>query len=150
PVPLPEIQTELLERGDWQGELRRVHRDGRRLVVASQWALHRRGTGDPASVLEFSADLTETKRAQSMIAEREARLLSILETAPDAIITIDERGIVQSFSAAAEKLFGYAAGEVIGHNVNKLMATPHRENHDAYIARYLRTAERRIIGIGRQ
>ena len=61
----------------------------------------------------------------------------------------DERGIVQSFSAAAEKLFGYAAGEVIGHNVKMLMPAPHRENHDGYIERYLRTGERRIIGIGR-
>ncbi len=150
PVPLSEAQSELLDRGDWQGELRQIHRDGHPLVVASQWALHRRGTGNSIWVLEFSADLTETKSAQSMIAEREARLRSILDTAPDAIITIDERGIVQSFSTAAEKLFGYAAGEVIGHNVNKLMAAPHRENHDAYIARYLRTGEKRIIGIGRQ
>jgi len=149
PSPLPDIQAELLERGDWQGELTHLHRDGHRLIVASQWVLHRRARG-PASVLVFSTDLTETKRAPAMIAEREARLRSILETAPDAIITIDERGIVQSFSAAAEKLFGYAAGEVIGYNVNKLMATPHRENHDAYIARYLQTGEKRIIGIGRQ
>ena len=59
-----------------------------------------------------------------MIEEREARLRSILETAPDAIITIDERGIVQSFSIAAERLFGYAAGEVIGRNVKMLMPAP--------------------------
>jgi two-component system sensor kinase FixL len=80
---------------------------------------------------------------------REAHLASILDTVPDAMIVIDEDGIVQSFSSAAERLFGYAAAEVIGKNVNLLMPSPYRENHDGYIERYLRTGERRIIGIGR-
>ena len=79
----------------------------------------------------------------------EARLRSILETVPDAIITIDERGAIQSFSPAAERLFGYAADEVLGHNVNILMPSPYHERHDGYLARYLATGERRIIGIGR-
>ena len=80
---------------------------------------------------------------------REAHLQSILDTVPDAMIVIDERGVIQSFSAAAARLFGYAAGEVIGKNVSILMPTPYRENHDGYIERYLQTGERRIIGIGR-
>ena len=73
-----------------------------------------------------------------------------LDTAPDAIITIDEHGIVQSFSDAAERVFGYAPGEVIGRDVSMLMDSPHRESHDGYLARYLRTGEKRIIGIGRE
>jgi PAS domain S-box-containing protein len=150
PVPLHEIEAELLTMGVWRGELVRTHRDGRRMVVASRWALNRRDGGDAASVLEFDSDVTETKRAQSMLKEREARLRSILETAPDAIITIDERGVIQSFSSAAEKLFGYAPGEVIGRNVRVLMPAPHRENHDAYLTRYVRTGEKHIIGVGRQ
>ncbi len=85
-----------------------------------------------------------------MLEEREARLRSILDTAPDAIITIDGRGLIQSFSAAAERLFGYTAGEVVGRNVSMLMPTPYREEHDGYIARYLNTGEKRIIGRGRQ
>ncbi len=80
---------------------------------------------------------------------REAHLASILDTVPDAMIVIDERGIVQSFSSAAERLFGYTAAEVIGKNIKILMPSPYRENHDGYIERYLRTGERRIIGIGR-
>src|SRR6266571_7006681 len=80
---------------------------------------------------------------------REAHLASILDTVPDAMIVIDERGIVQSFSSAAERQFGYAAAEVIGKNIRMLMPSPYRENHDGYIERYLRTGERRIIGIGR-
>ena len=80
---------------------------------------------------------------------REAHLRSILDTVPDAMIVICERGIVQSFSAAAERLFGHSPGEVVGRNVSILMPSPYREGHDGYIGRYLATGEKRIIGIGR-
>jgi two-component system sensor kinase FixL len=86
---------------------------------------------------------------QAALLEREAHLRSILETVPDGMIVIDERGIILSFSAAAERIFGYAAHEVCGRNVSLLMPSPHREHHDDYVQRYLRTNERRIIGIGR-
>ena len=82
-------------------------------------------------------------------AAREAHLKSILDTVPDAMIVIDERGIMQSFSAAAERLFGYSATEAIAKNIKMMMPSPYRDNHDAYMDRYLRTGERHIIGIGR-
>ena len=81
--------------------------------------------------------------------EREAHLESILDTVPDAMIVIDEHGVVRSFSAAAERLFGWAAGEMLDRNIKILMPTPYRENHDGYLARYLTTGERRVIGMGR-
>jgi two-component system sensor kinase FixL len=81
--------------------------------------------------------------------ESELRLRSILDTVPDAIVVIDAQGVIQSFSPAAERLFGYDSAAVIGRNVNVLMPQPYREAHDGYIDRYLRTGERRIIGIGR-
>lgn len=80
---------------------------------------------------------------------REAHLRSILDTVPDAMIVIDEAGTMSSFSTAAERLFGYRAAEVIGKNVSILMPSPYREAHDGYINRYLRTGDRRIIGLGR-
>ncbi len=80
---------------------------------------------------------------------RAAHLKSILDSIPDAMIVIDEHGIMQSFSAAAERLFGYGAADVLGKNVKMLMPSPYREDHDGYINRYLSTGERRIIGIGR-
>jgi two-component system, LuxR family, sensor kinase FixL len=80
---------------------------------------------------------------------REAHLQSILDTVLNAIIVIDERGMMQSFSSAAERLFGHTAAEMLGQNVKMLMPSPYRDNHDGYIKRYLRTGERRIIGIGR-
>jgi two-component system sensor kinase FixL len=82
-------------------------------------------------------------------ATREAHLKSILDTIPDAMIVIDERGAIRSFSAAAERLFGYSAAEVAGKNIKMMMPSPHRDHHDAYLDRYLRTGERRIIGYGR-
>lgn len=80
---------------------------------------------------------------------REAHVQSILETIPDAMVVIDIRGTMQSFSAAASRLFGYSSDEVIGKNVSMLMPSPYREQHDGYLERYLTTGERKIIGIGR-
>jgi two-component system, LuxR family, sensor kinase FixL len=82
-------------------------------------------------------------------ASESALLRSILETVPDAMIVIDHHGIVQSFSKAAERLFGYTPAEVHGQNVKMLMPSPYRGQHDGYLKRYLTTGERRIIGIGR-
>lgn len=90
-----------------------------------------------------SAVITNTLR------NREAHLKSILDTIPDAMVVIDERGIVQSFSSAAEDLFQYYADEVIGQNVRILMPEPYRAQHNHYVDRYLATGEARIIGKGR-
>ena len=80
---------------------------------------------------------------------REAHLSSILDTVPDAMVVIDEQGVIRSFSTAASRLFGYAAAEAVGRNISALMPEPYRTAHDGYIKRYLATGERRIIGIGR-
>lgn len=79
----------------------------------------------------------------------EAHLRSILATVPDAMVVIDENGIILSFSAAAEKMFGYAESEVVGENVSMLMPSPDRERHDGYLRSYRATGVRKIIGIGR-
>ena len=92
------------------------------------------------------------RRANAMTRDalaREAHLQSILDTVPEAMIVIDEQGVMQSFSSAAERLFGRSAAEAIGQNVRTLMPSPYREGHDGYLQRYRNTGERRIIGIGR-
>ena len=81
--------------------------------------------------------------------QKESHLRSILATVPDAMVVIDERGRILSFSVAAEKMFGYAEAEVLGENVSILMPSPDRERHDSYLGSYLRTGVRKIIGIGR-
>jgi two-component system sensor kinase FixL len=92
------------------------------------------------------------QRSQELVAElelREARLHSFLTTVPDAMVVIDERGLIQSFSLAAERLFGFTPEEVQGCNVSMLMPTAYAREHDRYLARYLETGERRVIGKGR-
>jgi two-component system, LuxR family, sensor kinase FixL len=147
PKPATEIANALLQNEHWNGELTNRHKDGARVCVASQCSVWR--NGDTAEVIEIHSDITHLKLAEQDLGAREAHLKSILETVPDAMIVINERGIVQSFSVAAERLFGYSPNEVIGKNIKMLMPSPYRESHDGYLERYLRTGERRIIGIGR-
>jgi len=105
-------------------------------------------------VISWGGELLHQSRRRTMAMTRdalarEAHLQSILDTVPEAMIVIDERGIMRSFSSAAERLFGYGEFEALGQNVKILMPTPYRENHDGYLQRYIRTGERHIIGIGR-
>ncbi|MHB1186989.1 sensor histidine kinase [Thiobacillus sp.] len=101
-------------------------------------------------VLATVHDITRRKRAEEALTEQSARLAAIVETAVDAIITIDERGTIDSFNPAAERLFGYARDEVLGKNISHLMPAPYREAHDGYLEHYLATGEKRIIGLGRE
>jgi two-component system, LuxR family, sensor kinase FixL len=97
----------------------------------------------------FQLARKQSEEVNAGIAQREAHLRSILETVPDAMVVIDEAGLIQDFSHAAERLFGWSVAEVAGKNVKLLMPAPYREAHDGYLQRYYRTGERRIIGIGR-
>lgn len=89
-------------------------------------------------------------RAEKALRESEERIREILNAAVDAIITIDQRGIIQSVNPAVEKMFGYTQEELIGQNIRILMPPPYRDEHDGYIARYLETGKAHIIGLGRE
>ncbi len=106
-----------------------------------------------AVIAWFGEQLCRTRihdqKTERDLRAREAHLRSVLDTVPDATIVIDERGVIQSFNAVAERLFGHREAAVIGQNVSMLMPTPFREEHDGYIAHYLTTGEKRIIGIDR-
>jgi two-component system, sensor histidine kinase and response regulator len=95
-------------------------------------------------------DITSRKQAEEALRESQGRIQAILDTVVDAIITIDERGIVESANPAVERLFGYPPSALIGQNISMLMPSPYREGHDGYIARYLRTGEARAMGLGRE
>jgi two-component system sensor kinase FixL len=97
----------------------------------------------------FTRTLAIANQARSALLEREAHLRSVLDTVPEATIVINERGIVETFSAAAERLFGFGAEEVVGRDVGMLMPPPDRAQHGDYLARYLTTGDRRVIGRGR-
>ena len=106
------------------------------------------------AALNILQDL-ETSRRQAIRAEQATRdqaacTQAILDNASDAIITTNFEGVVESFNRAAEKIFGYPAGQVIGKNVNVLMPSPYHEEHDQYLHNYLTTGISKIIGIGRE
>jgi two-component system sensor kinase FixL len=127
----------------------RRRKDGSDFPVSLTVSPIRDASGRLAGASKIVRDITERTRAEEEFRRREAHLQSILATVPDAMVVIDDRGVMQSFSATAERLFGYAPAEVLGRNVSMLMPQPYREAHDGYLARYLTTGERRIIGIGR-
>ncbi|HEV7437142.1 MAG TPA: PAS domain S-box protein [Pseudorhizobium sp.] len=150
PEALADISHQMRTAGSWEGEVVHRHKGGRSIYVASRWVAAGTGTSNSEKmIVQMNSDVTDMKVAENNLAEREAHLRSILDTVPDAMIVIDEGGVISSFSAAAERLFGYLAEEVQGRNVKMLMPSPDRERHDGYLDRYVATGERRIIGYGR-
>ncbi len=133
-----------LEAEEWL-----VRRDGSDfLAQISITALHR----DDGALRGFAtvvSDITSRRATEDALRAQEGHLRSILSTVPDAMVVIDDQGKILSFSAAAERLFGYSEAELLGANVSMLMPSPDRDRHDGYIERYLATGEKRIIGIGR-
>ena len=121
--------------------------------LSGRWTIDRRGhrtvamSRDRSSEPPTDADTPPDRPVRGL--PDAALLRSMIETAPDALVTIGPSGAIESFSPAAERMFGYAAAEVIGRNVRLLMPEPYRSEHDGYLARYLATGERHIIGIGR-
>ena len=91
-----------------------------------------------------------TSQAHGLPEVEAQRLTAILESAVTAIISIDNSGHIETLNPAAERLFGYTAAEMIGKNVSELMPEPFRSQHDTYLAKYLATGQRKIIGIGRE
>jgi PAS domain S-box-containing protein len=114
----------------------------------------RTGRGSSPELRELAGNFNDMasalERRQAALEASEARFRAVVETAADGIITINARGIIESVNPEAERLFGYAREELIGHNIKMLMTTPDAERHDEYLARYLRTGEAKIIGIGRE
>jgi PAS domain S-box-containing protein len=103
-----------------------------------------------ARALTLVAQRTSALRsALQQHAESEARMRAVFDHALDAIITIDKRGTLQTFNPAAERIFGWRAGEVIGRNINMLMPEPDHTQHDGYLRNYLGGGSPKIIGIGR-
>ncbi|NIR69267.1 PAS domain S-box protein [candidate division KSB1 bacterium] len=118
--------------------------------IAWHNALLRDDSKEPVGCLSSGLDVTEQRQMVESLRDSESRLRAILETAVDGIITINDHGIMESVNSAVERIFGYSAEELLGKNVGILMPSPHREEHEDYIARYLSTGEKNIIGIGRE
>ncbi|WP_332816662.1 PAS domain-containing sensor histidine kinase [Sphingopyxis sp.] len=129
---------------DW-----RVRKDGSEFLADVSITALRNRDGSLRGFAKVVSDITGRRAAEEALRSQESHLRSILSTVPDAMVVIDDQGLIVSFSAAAERLFGYQEAELLGVNVSRLMPSPDRERHDAYIRRFLETGEKRIIGIGR-
>ncbi|ALL12320.1 PAS domain S-box protein [Caulobacter henricii] len=150
------------QAGKPQADLARVQAEGK--VEEDGWFLRKDGSEflahvsltalhDRDGVLrgfgKVLRDVTDQRASERALDAGAEHLRSILSTVPDAMIVIDDRGKILSFSAAAERLFGFQEAEMVGENVRCLMPSPDQERHDGYIERYLSTGERKVIGKGR-
>lgn len=118
--------------------------------LASGKTLELDDSGAPLHIFGTLIDINDRKELERSLAVQQSRYRSVLETIIDGIVVIDSRGIIQSVNPSAERIFGYAAGELIGSSVNQLMPEPYRSAHDGYLRRYAETGEARIIGYGRE
>lgn len=122
-----------------------LRKDGTR-----QWLVFAGSSLGNNTCVEFCVDIAARKNAEAALQDREERLRAVVNTVASAIITIDQRGLIVDVNPAAERMFGYTPAELLGQNVKMLMPSPYRDEHDRYIARYLKTGEPRIIGYGRE
>jgi PAS domain S-box-containing protein len=136
-------------------------KDGRLIDVWITATALKDDQGLPVAIAKTERDVSLQRRVQTdleqvvqlrteLLRKSQEQLAAVLQTAADAVITIDTRGVVQTVNAATERMFGYAAAELIGQNVRMLMPSPYREEHDRYLTEYARTGVKKIIGIGRE
>ncbi len=130
-----------LEEEGW-----RIRKDGSEFLAHVTITALRDDTGALRGFGKVIRDITDNKAAEAAVARREHHLRSILATVPDAMIVMDERGIVSSFSAAAERLFGYGQAEVVGQNVGMLIPETQAQRHDDTLWTHQDTAVRQIVG----
>jgi two-component system sensor kinase FixL len=138
-----------IRAGDtWRGEVCNKARDG-----ALYWNLVAIFSlrDDEDAITHFvglQTDITRRKRSEQALLASEARLRAVMNSVGDAIITIDADGVIEMVNPAVERLFGYGRGELVGADLRVLMPAPYRDEHAAYMDRYLTTGEARIIGLG--
>jgi PAS domain S-box-containing protein len=133
-----------------RGEIMGVYRPDGDLRWVSVTAVPVRTDDGHQQVVATLVDVTEQRSIEAELRAGSERLDATLNASPEGIITIDASGLIASFSAGAERVFGWQADEVVGKNVTVLMPSPYRDEHDGYLERYLRTDESKIIGVGRE
>ena len=140
PVPLEQIEAELVRSGRWEGELSQSKKDGTQVVMATRWSVKRDDLGAPVAILVTSNDITERKRAEESLRESETRFRTFVDHAGDALFVYDleQRTVVDVNRRACEGL-GYAREELIGK-------TPLGFHLDSYQAEMESVTERAVAG----
>jgi PAS domain S-box-containing protein len=141
PKPLTEIETDVVQKGVWEGELTQRRRDGSEVTVSSRWALRRDAAGNPQAILESNRDITARVR-------EERKFRNLLEAAPDSIVIVDHRGLIHLVNAQTEKLFGYSREELIGQPVEMLMPRRFQASHERHREIYSASPRTRAMGQG--
>ena len=136
-------------KADFEVEYRLRRQDGAYRWILARTVVVRDPTGAIERWMGTCTDVQELHETRQAMQVREAHLQSILDSVPDPMVVIDEKAVIQSFSAAAEKQFGWTAAEVVGGDVKRLMPAAYRDGHGSFVEHYLATGERKVIGIGR-
>lgn len=148
-----QIWSEMLEAMDrgkiWQGRIQMRCSDGRVYLDKRSVTPVRGPQGHISGFVMMGDDVTERDRLLKTLEEREMRLKVLLESAPDAVVVIDERGLIQQVNPVVEAMFGYGKEELLGANVATLMPAQDAAQHDGFLQRYIGTGKSAIIGRGR-
>ncbi len=139
-------QTRVTERS----EQRFVRPDGSSAWVVADAAPEYDDKGNMTGLIGTLTDVSELKKIQAALQRQQAYDAAVMDTAAEGIIIIDEHSKVVSFNRAAENMFGYQAEEVIDNDLSMLMPPPFCDDHAGYVARYLRTGEKRVVGSGHE
>lgn len=141
PKPLAEIDADLMVNGSWEGELVHTLRNGSVITVSSRWALRTDATGKPTAILESNRDITSRKR-------EEDKFRNVLESAPDAIVIVNQKGQIQIINSQTEKLFGYSRNELLGQPVEILVPERFRGKHPHHREGFFGAPRPRAMGAG--
>lgn len=148
PVSMQAVDRALGVAGRWEGELEHSRKDGTRIVVSSRQALVRDDEGRPLAVIELNSDITERKQSELSLREAEQQFRGLMESAPDAMVIVDEQANIVLVNARAQELFGYAREELVGQPVEMLLPRGLRKRHEAHRNEFLANPRARPMGAG--
>jgi formate hydrogenlyase transcriptional activator len=148
PQPVEEVDEALRRNHYWEGEVVHTAKDGSKIVAASRRVLQRDASGKPTAILEINNDITPRKKAEEALRRSEARLRSLFEFSPDAILVIDQSGKITEANAQVDRFFGYSRSELVGQPVELLIPEKFRHDHPRRREEYSAQPRVRAMGAG--